>query len=172
MSPASAFRGSFEGFRVRSRSEVDGRVRSETIQEARRKFYEKEQAKEEKAAREEIRAREKREQKEARQIERGHRRSSASEGARNKRSKSDPVMHEKNGFIGREYDSVPGQAPPYIQEAFEEGPGGFGEPHRSHTGFSNTKKKTHSTFTKFMMWIRTRFMRMGGKKKNRSEDQT
>ena len=67
MSPASAIRTSMDkGFRIRSRSEVDSRSRSETIQEARRKFREKEQAKEEKAAREEIKALEKRNQREAR----------------------------------------------------------------------------------------------------------
>ena len=163
MSPTSAIRTSIDkGFRIRSRSEVDTRVRSETIQEARRKFQEKEQAKEERAAREEIRAMEKRNQKEARQIERGHRRSSASDGTRNKRSKSDLTVQEKDGFIGRQYDSVPGQTPPYTQEGYE-------QPRRSQTGFSGTKKKTHSTFTKFMMWVRTRFLRMGGKKKHRSE---
>jgi len=167
MSPTSAIRTSIDkGFRIRSRSEVPP-VRSETIQEARRKFQEREQAKEEKAAREEIRAMEKRQQKEARQIERGHRRSSASESTRNnKRSKSDPPMQEKDGFVGREYDSVPGQTPPYTQEGFEE------QPRRSHTGFSGTKKKTHSTFTKFMMWLRTRFIRLGGKKKEHSEGRT
>jgi hypothetical protein len=166
MTPSSAIRTSIDkGFRIRSRSEVDTRVRAETIQEARRKFQEKEQAKEEKAAREEIRAMEKRNQKEARQIERGHRRSSASDGTRNKRSKSDPTMPEKDGFIGREYRSVPFQTQPYDHEGFE-------QPARSHTGFSSTKKKTHGTFTKFMMWLRTRFIRMGGKKKNRSQDRT
>ena len=157
-----------KGFRIRSRSEVDTRERSLTIQEARRKFQEKEQAKEEKAAREEIRQLEKRNQKEARQIERGHRRSSASEGTRSKRgrSKSDLTMKndektEPNGFLGRDYNSVPEQTPPYAAGA------GFEPPRRSHTGMS-AKKKTHSAWTKLVMWLRTRFIRMG-KKKERSE---
>lgn len=159
MSPTSGIRTSMEkGFRIRSRSEVDTRARSETVQEARRKFQEKEQAKDEKAAREEIRAMEKRNQKEARQIERGHRRSSASSGTRNKRSKSDLATHEKDGFIGREYGSVPFETPSYNMDGFE-------QRQRSNTGFSNTKKKTHNMFTKALMWIRTRFIRMGGKKK-------
>ena len=161
MSPASAFRTSVDkGFRIRSRSEVDTRARTETVQEARRKFQEKEQAKDEKAAREEIRAMEKRNQKEARQIERGHRRSSASDGTRNKRSKSDLATHEKNGPIGREYGSVPFETLP-LPRNME----GLEQRHRSNTGFSNTKKKTHNMFTKALMWIRTRFIRMGGKKK-------
>lgn len=153
-----------KGFRIRSRSDIDTRGRSESIQEARRKFHEKELAKEEKIAREEIRALEKRNQKEARAIERGHRRSSASDGTRSKRSKSDLTMQEKNAsFIGREYGSVPFETPPFDQE--EE----FEAPRRSQTGFSSTKHKTHNLVTKFVMWCRTRLLRMGGKK-NRSQD--
>ena len=165
MSPASAIRTSLDkGFRLRSRSEVDHRARSESIQEARRKFTEKEQAKEEKAARDEIRALEKRNQKEARQIVGGHRRSSASSGTRNKRSKSDLTMQEKDIFVGREYGSVPFQTPPFDQPE-------FAQPLRSTTGFASTKQKTHGTWTKFLMWFRTRLIRIGGKKKNRSKDQ-
>ncbi|KAG4424193.1 hypothetical protein IFR04_002597 [Cadophora malorum] len=158
MSPVSAIRNSLDkGFRIRSRSEVDTRIQSETIQEARRKFQEKEQAKEEKAAREEIRALEKRQQKEARQIERGHRRSSASNDTRSKRSKSDLTMQEKDSFVGRDYNSVPQQQTPTFTSVGEEQ---FYQPRRSGTA----KLKTHSAWTKFVMWIRTRFIRMGKKK--------
>jgi len=159
MSPASAIRTSMDkGFRIRSRSELDSRGRSETIQEARRKFQEKELAKEEKAAREEIRALEKRNQKEARQIERGHRRSSASDATRSKRSKSDLTMTEKGeSLVGREYDSVADQNPPVFTDA---GFGGEGV-QRREGGLKGTKKKTHSAWTKLMMWLRTRFIRMG-----------
>jgi len=160
MSPASAIRTSIDkGFRMRSRSEVDSRSRSETIQEARRKFQEKEQAKEEKAAREEIRALEKRNQKEARQIERGHRRSSASDATRSKRSKSDLTMTEKgDSLVGRDYKSAPMQTPPFAGEGFVPSP-----PNHSTT-INTTKKKTHSAWTKLMMWLRTRFIRMGKKR--------
>ncbi|KAL2060102.1 hypothetical protein VTL71DRAFT_9924 [Oculimacula yallundae] len=160
MSPASAIRSSLDkGFRIRSRSEVDSRVRTETIQEARRKFQEKEEAKEEKAAREEIKALEKRQMKEARQIERGHRRSSASNETRSKRSKSDLTspMQEKDVFVGRDYNSVAQQQTPTFA-----GVGGgeeFYQPRRSGTA----KLKTHSAWTKFVMWLRTRFIRMGKK---------
>ncbi|PVH72715.1 hypothetical protein DL98DRAFT_432672 [Cadophora sp. DSE1049] len=158
MSPVSAIRNSLDkGFRIRSRSEVDTRLQSETIQEARRKFQEKEQAKEEKAAREEIRALEKRQQKEARQIERGHRRSSASNDTRSKRSKSDLTMQEKDVFVGRDYNSVLQQQTPTFASVGEEQ---FYQPRRSGTA----KLKTHSAWTKFVMWIRTRFIRMGKKK--------
>lgn len=165
ISPVSAIRTSMDkGFRIRSRSEVDSRSRTETIQEARRKFQEKELAKEEKAAREEIRALEKRNQKEARvQIERGHRRSSASDAARRKRSKSDLTMTEKGDsfLVGREYDSVMVQTPPAFGEFAGEGNMGA----RQREGaLKETKKKTHSAWTKLMMWLRTRFIRMGSKR--------
>lgn len=157
MSPASAIRNSLDkGFRIRSRSEVDTHVRSETIQEARRKFQEKEQAKEEKAAREEIKALEKRQQKEARQMERGHRRSSASNDTRSKRSKSDLTMQEKDVFVGRDYNSVLQQQTPTFTGVGEEQ---LYQPRRSGTA----KLKTHSAWTKFVMWLRTRFIRMGKK---------
>jgi hypothetical protein len=165
MSPVSAIRTSMDkGFRIRSRSDVDSRSRSETIQEARRKFQEKELAKEEKAAREEIRALEKRNQREARvQIERGHRRSSASDAARRKRSKSDLTMTEKGDsiLVGREYDSVMVQTPPAFGDFAGEGNMGA----RQREGaLKETKKKTHSAWTKLMMWLRTRFIRMGSKR--------
>ncbi|KAK6613532.1 hypothetical protein H4I95_01876 [Botrytis cinerea] len=162
MSPTSpSIRQSMEGFRLRSRSDVDNRLRSETIQEARRKFQEKERAKEEKAAREEIRAMEKKQQKEARQIERGHRRSSASDNlpTRSKRSKSDLTIHEKSeGIFGQNYNTASIAAPPFLSEEL-----GRGSPNRSHTAMSNTKKKTHNAWTKLMMWLKTRFMRLGKK---------
>jgi len=159
MTPSSGIRTSIDkGFRIRSHSEAIPRPRTESIQEARRKFAEKERLKEEKAAREEIARNEKRAQKEARQIERGHRRSSASQDNRSKRSNSDIKVHqEKDGLVGRGYNSIPVQTPPDINEGFEE------RPRRSST--SNAKKKTHSAWTKFMMWFRTRIIRLGKKSK-------
>jgi hypothetical protein len=163
MSPTSAIRTSFDrGFRIRSRSEVDKQLRPELIQEARRKFFEKEQAKEEKAAREEIRAMEKRNQKEARQIEKSHRRSSASDGTRNKRSKSDLTLHDSDVLTGRNFSRVPMEGTAPVGQGGEE----FEEPiPRSNTGFGSTKLKTHGMWTKFVMWFRTRLLRLGGKKK-------
>lgn len=159
MSPSSLRTSIDKGFRIRSHSGVDTHMRQETIQEARRKFQEKELAKEEKAAREEVRAMEKRNQKEAREMERRHRRSSASEGARSKRSKSDLTItagNEKVGnMFGRDYNSVPGQNPPYMAEGLEDAP--------RRTRKESTKKKTHSAWTKLMMWLRTRFIRLGKK---------
>ncbi|CZT46716.1 uncharacterized protein RSE6_07195 [Rhynchosporium secalis] len=168
MSPASAIRSSLDtGFRIRSRSEVTEpkMVRSETIQEARRKFQEKEEAKEEKAAREEIRALEKRQMKEARMIERGHRRSTASNDThtRSKRSKSDltSTMQEKDGFVGRGYSEVTQQQTPTFATVV--GGGGVGDGEYAERRSGTAKLKTHSAWTKFVMWIRTRFIRMGKK---------
>jgi hypothetical protein len=180
MSPtASALRTSTDkGFRLRSRSDADTHTRDRalTIQEARRQFAERERVKEEKAAREEIRALEKRNQKEALRIERGHRRSSASGESRSKRSKSDlTVRSEKIGqggeaglFAQHSYSSAlgPGSGLPFSPETDEDGEDDLEGPRRarSYSAGEKAKKKTHSAWTKLMMWIRTRFLRMKSKK--------
>jgi hypothetical protein len=158
MSPSSLRTSIDKGFRIRSRSEVDTRGRHETIAEERRKFQEREQAKEEKAARDEVKAMEKKNYKEAREQERRHRRSSASEGTRSKRSKSDLTMRteKSESTVGRDYESVPTQFAPYMGANLDE------YPRRTHK--DSTKKKTHSAWQKFMMWLRTRFIRIGNKK--------
>jgi hypothetical protein len=156
MSPSTIRTSIDKGFRIRSRSDVDTGVRSTTIQEERRKFDEKEQLKNERLAQLEVQALEKRQAKEARKIVKAHRRSSASSG-RPQRSRSDltmPVQEKGGDSFARPYNSVPMQAPPFAGDEFE-------PPRRSHTVISGTKKKTHSSWTKFMMWLRTRFIRMG-----------
>jgi hypothetical protein len=156
MSPSTIRTSIDKGFRIRSRSDVDTGVRSTTIQEERRKFDEKEQLKNERLAQLEVQALEKRQAKEARRIEKAHRRSSASSG-RPQRSRSDltmPVQEKGGDGFARPYNSVLMQAPPFAGDEFE-------PPRRSYTVISDTKKKTHSTWTKFMMWLRTRFIRMG-----------
>lgn len=157
MSPSSAIASSFEnGFRVRSRSEVDTRARADSIREARRKFDEKERLKEEKAVKEEMLAREKQSLKEAKQIEKSRRKSINTEGSRSKRSKSDLTsQHEKgDGLIGRNYNSAPVQTPP--QTSYDR----FEPPPRSRT-VTSTKQKTHGAWTTFMIWLRTRLLRLG-----------
>ncbi|KAF4617035.1 hypothetical protein G7Y89_g15113 [Cudoniella acicularis] len=166
MSPSSLRTSIDKGFRIRSRSEVDTRVRQETIQEARRKFQEREQLKEEKAAREEIRQLEKRNLKEAREMERQHRRSSASEATatQSKRSKSDltrNISEKGDPVFARDYNNLSGQSPPYMAE--EVPPATM---RKTHKKMATTKKKTHSAWTKLMMWIRTRFIRMGRKREH------
>jgi hypothetical protein len=162
MTPSTTLRSSFDtNFRLRSRSEVDPRDRATLVQDARRKFTEKEKAKEEKAAREEIRQREKRDQKEAQKIERSHRQSSASDATRSKRSKSDLTMQSEKqgggneGLFAHQPDATgEGEAFPTDEQQ-----------QRSYSATNNAKKKTHSAWTKLMMWIRTRFIRMKGKKR-------
>ncbi|KAI9047445.1 hypothetical protein LZ554_008164 [Drepanopeziza brunnea f. sp. 'monogermtubi'] len=152
MSPAYALRSSLDGFRIRSRSDAAHLpARSQTIYEARRKFLEKEHAEDEKAAREEVRRLEKRNQKEAQKIDRGHRRSCASDRTRSKRSKSDLTMQEKREvFVGREYSSAAQQPTPSLMP---------GEESYQQRRSGTAKLKTHSAWTKFVMWIRTRFIR-------------
>ena len=167
MTPASAIRTSIDkGFRLRSRSDAEARnyIRAEDVHEARRKWEEKERVKDEKAAREDIAKLEKHNQKEARKIERGHRRSSASGDTRSKRSKSDLTMQSEKGPLGTGYGSTASQDPPYSMY----GIAGLDDevPSTSRSAGYNAKKKTHSAWTKFMMWFRTRFIRMG--KKSRS----
>lgn len=150
MSPTSAIRTSIDkGFRLRSRSEVEPRSRAESVSEARRKFYEKEKVKEERAALEEVKALEKQQQKEAKERDRQHRRSSASERARSKRSKSEPTSYEKDeGIFGRDYDTTNFQTAPLPAD----------EPLNPPRRINSAKRKTHSTWTTFVMWLRTRFL--------------
>lgn len=158
ISPISASRNSVEltGFRLRSRSDIDPPNRRDSIQEARRKFHEKEQAKAEKIAQQEVRDLERRNQKEARRAEKGARSSFASDTNRSKRSRSDPsITHEKgDSFVSRDYNAASEQPIPNttIHHDFE-------VPRRSRT-VSATKRRTHSAWTTFMMWLRTRLLRM------------
>jgi hypothetical protein len=157
MSPASAIRSSMDrGYRIRSNSQVDTRSRAESIREARRKFEEKELAKEHKAHLAEVKAIEKQNLREAKQMEKGGRKSSFSDTiTRSKRSKSDLTTQEKGDtFLGRDYNSVPVLSPPVTTDD------NFGPPKRSRTTASTTKKKTQSAWTQFMLWLRTRFLRM------------
>jgi hypothetical protein len=162
MSPASAIRSSIDkGYRIRSNSQVDTRSRAESIREARRKFEEKELAKEQKAHLAEVKAIERQNLREAKQMEKGQRKSSFSDTiTRSKRSKSDLTAQEKGDtFLGRDYNSVPVLSPPVTTED------NFGPPRRSRTGASTTKKKTQSAWTQFMLWLRTRFLRMSKSEK-------
>lgn len=150
-----------KGLRVRSRSDVDMFVHPDTVQEARRKFQAREQAKAEKAAQEEARAVEKRNQRDARR-EKDGRKSTASDRSRCKRSevktsRSDLSTNQEKSdeFVSRDYNTATPQPAPAMGDYT------FEPPKRTKTGASTTKKKTHSAWTSFMMWLRTRFLRMG-----------
>lgn len=153
ISPISGIRSSMDkGFRIRSHSHVDSGTRFETVQEARRAFEAKEQAKADRIAQEEARAAEKR----ARRLEKAGRKSTTSDGGRSKRSKSDPVSvtHEKQDiFYARDYDMAQHQPAPQIADE------NFTPPPRSKTAVS-TKRKTQSTWMSFVIWLRTRLLRM------------
>lgn len=164
MSPTSAIRSSIDdlGMRLRSRSDANYR-NAETIEEARRKWDMEQKAKDEKWARKEIKQREKENKADAKErVGGGHRRSSASEATRSKRSKSDLTIHqEKDGVFAHDYDTAQTSEPPVI--------GGVVEgPKRAQTTTSahHAKKKANSTFQVVLMWFRTRILKM--KKKTSS----
>lgn len=145
--PTSPFRASLDmnGFRLRSRSEMDTSTRQEQVREARRKFEAKEKEKEEKYAREQILKQERAAAKEAHKNERaqaqkrktsfGH--TSTLSSARNsssvrEKTESDPL----NG--GQAHESQ------------------FQAPSRSKTA----KRRTNSLWTAFMLWLRTRLLKL------------
>jgi hypothetical protein len=168
MSPSSAFRASIDKdrhYRLRSRSDVETRPHADTVRDLRRRFEEKEQAKEERAAREAVKALEKKNFKEAKTMEKAARKSTASERPRMMRDRTDSEnISEKSGyggdvggtgFVGREYGGLPIQTPPHTD--------GWEQPRERGRHASATKKKTHSAWTTFMMWLRTRFLRISKK---------
>ncbi|KAK1835479.1 hypothetical protein QBC39DRAFT_145204 [Podospora conica] len=216
--PMSPLRSSLEGVvfpRLRSRSELDAIARPADVREARRKFEERERAKEEKHDREMIRKRERRDNKQASKIEKESRKSSMSEvdeyrhnlampkrplaarksgtpssasaavsassaatttqgggglwpGANSSRDALRNELNEKHaspGFASRKYESVPdGQlSPPVFGPAPPPGVGDVrfeqARPRRS----SNAKRKTQGMWQNFMLWLRTKILRMSGK---------
>lgn len=168
----SSFRSSMDRtYRLRSRSDAgaaemghSARGQIETIREARRKFEERERAKEERAAKDQVKAIEKRNLKEARRAEGRARKSTASERSR---GRGDSGMNEKaggslevhEGLFVSDYDSAPVQTPPATEPAFGPLP-----PPRRKAKATAAKKKTHSAWTTFMMWLRTRLLRMSKKR--------
>lgn len=145
--PVSALRSSMDkGFRIRSRSELDTFDRAEAVRRARREFVEKENQKNEKAAREELRAQEKKRERE----ERGLRKSMASDRSRTKRSMSNPLQ-EKDAFTEENDSNDPTDG--LYTSTTPERP----QPQRQTT---STKRRTQSAWMRFMMWLRTRFLRL------------
>jgi hypothetical protein len=149
-----------KSYRFRSNSQTDTRPRAESIREARRRFEEKELAKEQKAQLAEVKAIEKQNLREAKQLEKAARKSSVGEGIRPKRSRSDLLAAQEKTpaaeFLGRDYNSAPVLDAPVAVDAIPEA----APRQRTTTG---AKKKTHSAWTQFMMWLRTRILRMKGR---------
>jgi len=163
ISPTSAIRSSIDdlGMRLRSRSDSNYR-NADTIEEARRKWDLEQKQKEERYARKEIKKLEKVNKADAKERVGGghHRRSSASEATRSKRSRSDlTIQQEKQGmFEAYDYDTVQTLEPPVIGREAE-------GPERLQKD-NSAKKKANSTFQVVLMWFRTRILRM--KKKSSS----
>ncbi|OAQ67007.1 hypothetical protein VFPPC_14417 [Pochonia chlamydosporia 170] len=172
--PLSPLRSSLDmgAFRLRSRSEVDTSTHQEQVREARRKFEAKERAKEEKYAKEQLRKRERAENKEAHKLEKSHnrlRKGSAGHGSvssstmssgtdiRISSSRKHGAMTEDNRekveFSSHGYDSTHGEqtAPSRADDVH------FKSPKRTKTA----KHKTMGVWTAFMLWLRTRLLKMG-----------
>ncbi|KAK0391998.1 hypothetical protein NLU13_1496 [Sarocladium strictum] len=154
------------GFRLRSRSSLDTATRQEQVRQARRKFEEKEKAKEEKYARAETKKRERADTKEAqRQLRKGSfsglasgRTSSSTEiqpTASRKNTGTTGIIGEKDGDpFGQGYDSVQtGERPQAKAEEVVFTPA----PRRSKTA----KRKTTGAWTSFVLWLRTRLLKLG-----------
>ncbi|OHW93154.1 hypothetical protein CSPAE12_08102 [Colletotrichum incanum] len=176
----SPLRTSLEGFRLRSRSDLDSNYHQERIRLERHRWEEKERLKNEKRDKEEMRKRERADIKEAQRHEREQqqmmkreakeaaRKQSFSHSARN--SSSDiirPSISRKKtapdaeklamgaaegsvGFASRNYESTDQGQAPVADEAMFEGP------RRSLTA----KRKTQGAWTSFVLWFRTRILRL------------
>ncbi|KAI0127060.1 hypothetical protein BJ170DRAFT_427687 [Xylariales sp. AK1849] len=188
MSPFS--RASYEAAvpRLRAKSDLDTATRAEHVRDARRRVLAKEQAKEEKAAREEIKQRERADNKRAQEIERraaAHRKerdaakrheeiaalaeampagskhsrkfSMASSGRPSTSRSRQPHPLEPEKFLSGNYNAMETRSPP----AFGNEPGGVhGVSFRSNKRVHTAKRKTNNVWTSFMIWLRTKLMRM------------
>lgn len=174
--PMSPLRSSLDmsGFRLRSRSEVDTATRQEHVRLARRRFEEKEKAKEEKYAREQVRKRERADNREAQRQTQIRKASFGTPGLSSGRNSTstDPrpsaavsrkstgtgrfdaaAASEKVDFATRGYDSVPmGDTPEAKADDVH-----FESQRRRKV----TKRKTTGTWTAFVLWLRTRLLKMG-----------
>ncbi|KAK0731537.1 hypothetical protein B0H67DRAFT_639919 [Lasiosphaeris hirsuta] len=215
--PMSPLRSSLEAAsfpRLRSRSELDTAARAENIRAARRRFEERERAKEEKYDREMIRKRERRDTERAARIEKESRKTSMSDSAtrptasrkttptslstsstpvgasttgkgfwagggggggasnssRNdlsligrKSMAAEEVGEKQMTFAARKYESVPdGQtAPPAFGPGIGSGVEGVRFETRSRRG-SNAKRRTQTYWQGFILWLRTKILRMSG----------
>lgn len=178
VAPMSPVRSSFEGaFRLRSRSEIDTGARREDIREARRKFEEKERAKQEKYESDQRRKMERKDSK----LEKtnsiigrpsfSRKRTPPMTAANTNNNNSRPAksvellrpdtIDEKVGqrpgsaFMSSNYESteggeVPSFGPDVADVRFE-------TPKRA----SGAKRRTQSYWTSFMLWLRTRLLKMG-----------
>lgn len=177
--PMSPLRTSLEGaFRLRSRSDVDTGTNRVDIREARRKFEESERIKQEKYEAEQRRKQERKQEKERAAASRkntgGSEMSSIgrpsfsrkrtppfdrvqSTGSAGQQSGSFNEKHPPGGaaFLSSHYESTEGGAAPNFGPDVTDVR--FETPKRSHTA----KRKTQSYWTSFMLWLRTRLLKLG-----------
>ncbi|ORY57738.1 uncharacterized protein BCR38DRAFT_354042 [Pseudomassariella vexata] len=180
-------------FRLRAKSDLDTATRAEHLREARRKFEMKEQAKEEKYAREEIRRREKADNKRVLELEKQaaamrkereaeKRRQDAaalaeamprdskhvrkisggatSSGQPSTARRVHPAMSLSERFTSSNYDSMETRSPPSFGNEAGSAPNvTFEKVKRTNTA----KRKTHGAWTMFILWLRTRLLRMNSK---------
>ncbi|KAH8682117.1 hypothetical protein BX600DRAFT_34337 [Xylariales sp. PMI_506] len=193
MSPFSRSSLEIVGFpRLRAKSDLDTSTRAEQVKEARRKILAKEHAKEEKHAREEIKQREKADNKRAQELERRaaaerkerdaarrreemaalaeamprdskhNRKLSMTSSGRPSLSHRRPTVElpSEKRFISGHYDAMETRNPPsFGDEAGRARNVSFQSTKRTNTA----KRKTHSAWTVFILWFRTRLLRMGNR---------
>ncbi|KAK3382494.1 hypothetical protein B0T24DRAFT_587243 [Lasiosphaeria ovina] len=82
-------------------------------------------------------------------------------GGTPKQKRAEPVMEEKQmAFVGRKYESVPPtQAPPAFGTGVDDVRFEQARPRRSSTA----KKRTQSYWQGFILWLRTKLLRMSGR---------
>jgi hypothetical protein len=171
------------GFRIRSRSEVDTLTRQEQVRQARRKFEEKEKAKEEKYAREQVRKQERADNKETYKSERGghhthSRKSSFGNGRRSTGSESAAsVVRKRAAALNNNCDSAAEKSSSaFANQDYNDTPSGAAQnaaqsaarPRADDVKFGPTrrktaKRKTTGAWTAFVLWLRTRLLKIGRK---------
>lgn len=174
--PMSPLRSSLDmnNFRIRSRSDVDTATRQEHVRAARRKFEQKEKAKEDKYAREQVRKRERSDTREAHRLDKAQSRNRGTHDARNS-SSTDPrpsFTRKSTGhsrFDTQDEVTTPVAEPIFATRVYDDMEAGqspsaraddvhFESSKRSKTA---TKKKTTGTWTAFVLWFRTRLLKLG-----------
>lgn len=168
--PMSPIRTSLEGaFRLRSRSEIDTGARREDIREARRKFEEAERLKQEKYESEQRKKRERKDSKMEKVVGRPSfsrkRTSEANTITDTRHTKSveilrpetinEKVQRPGSAFMSRTYESTEGGVEPSLVPDVADVR--FEAPKRA----SGAKRRTQSYWTRFILWLRTRLLKLG-----------
>lgn len=183
MSPFS--RTSLDGFpRLRAKSDLDTATRADHVREARKKIQAKQMAKEEKYARQEIKQRERADNKRAQEAEKRaavlHKEREAAM-RQEEREALAAAMPQKMGKHNRKISHNSSGRPSTSQRrrTFESEKGarnhystadatpGSDDDAARHVSFQSTrrsgmaKRKTHGAWTAFVLWLRTRLLRIG-----------